>query len=52
MTCGAFRSSLMFVTEMSIYKGIDGSENSSPHRLSFEEAEQKPPAIAALMPDK
>jgi len=26
--------------------------NSNPCRLSFEEAEQEPPMIAALMPDK
>jgi hypothetical protein len=52
MTCGALRSSLVFVTEMLIYNGADVSENLSPRRLSFEEAEQKPPAIAALVPDK
>lgn len=37
---------------MLIYEENDGSENSNPRRSSFDEAEQKPPEIAALMPDK
>jgi hypothetical protein len=52
MTCDVLRSSLMFVTKMLIYEENDGSENSNPRRSSFEEAEQKPLEIAALMPDK